>query len=207
MLAVCGCVMTTLLLAACGASPESAPPAATVSSSGAVLQQATATATVPKATATSTRTAPTPTRTPRPAVTPTTIGTPEPAIGTEVATDGWRLTVTDYDTFYRVGDSTADGIYLYLRMTVVNTGSQPASFPFEGLVVTDVAGNTHFLDVDATRETLTYDFGLEIGELLQPGVATSVAAAFDIPLDATGLILTTPSRVFEVRIEYTDLSK
>jgi hypothetical protein len=39
---------------------------------------------------------------------------------------------------------------------------------------------------------------------LAAGASQSVAAVFDIATDATGLVLTTPSRVFQIRIEYDE---
>jgi hypothetical protein len=114
------------------------------------------------------------------------------------------LTVIGFDLYQSVGDSTANGTFLYLRMSIENTESQPRAFPFDGLVVIDMNDNSYFLAEAPTRETLTYDFGFDIDQQVAAGASQSVAAVFDIATDATGLILTTPSRVFQIRIEYED---
>jgi hypothetical protein len=203
-----------LLLSACGddnaerpssgpTSPAGAP--AVTASPGEQAQAATRTATTRAATATrtATRTA-TPAVTRTPARTPTPIPPPEPAIGDTIETDGWKVTITGFDLYQTVGASTANGIYLYLRMAIENTMNQPRAFPFDGLVVLDVNDMSYFLADAPTRETLTYDFGFDIDAQIAAGASQSVAAVFDIAPDATGLVLTTPSRVFQIRIEYDE---
>ena len=204
-----------LLMTACGDGQaerasngpisEAAAPQAT-SSPRQQAQAATTTATTRSATATraSTRTAATPAVTRTPAQTPTPIPPPEPAIGDTIETDGWKLTIIGFDLYQTVGASTAGGVFLYLRMSIENTASEPRAFPFDGLVVLDVNDTSYFLSEPPTRETLTYDFGFEIDQELAAGASQSVAAVFDIASDATGLVLTTPSRVFQVRIEYDE---
>jgi hypothetical protein len=200
------------VLVACGPADEpDSSPTPTQSSAvqvspttSAVAQGATATA--PRATATARRTV-TATRTPRPATTPTAIPPPGPAIGDEVESEGWRITITGFDLYNRVGAHTAAGVFLYLRLTVVNTDDQPAAFPFDGLVVVDSRGTSYFPHGAATAETMTFDFGIEVDDQFAPGAPTNIAVAFDIPTDATGLILTTPSRVFEIRIEHDEAPK
>ena len=204
-----------LLLGACGdgqaerasngPTSEAAAPQATESPRQQV-QAATATTTARAATATrtTTRTAATPAVTRTPAQTPTPIPPPEPAIGDTIETDGWKLTIIGFDLYQTVGASTADGVYLYLRMSIENTTSEARAFPFDGLVVLDVNDTSYFLSEPPTRETLTYDFGFEIDQELAAGASQSVAAVFDIAPDATGLVLTTPSRVFQIRIEYDE---
>lgn len=206
----------SLLLAACGAADASLEPTATTQArtvqSGAQsgttpepepqsqAQAATATPRAAQATAA-------PTQTPRPLTTPTPIPPPVPAIGDSVQTDGWVFSVTEFETIERIGEQRAEGMYLYLRMTVSNTGSSPMAFPFDGLVVVDHEDRTFFLAEAATRETLTWDFGFEIDEPFAAGETRNVAVAFDIALDSTDLQLTSPSRVFEIRIEYREPPK
>lgn len=200
-----------LLLAACGggqaeraSSGPTSPagvPAVTVSPRQ-QAQAATGTASTRAGTATRTATrAATAGVTRTPARTPTPIPPPEPAIGDTIETDGWKVTIVGFDLYQTVGASSAEGIYLYLRMTIENTMDQPRVFPFDGLVVLDVNDMSYFLAEPPTRETLTYDFGVEIDEQLGAGSSQSVAAVFDIATDATGLVLTTPSRVFQIRVE------
>lgn len=213
-LAVALLTLAGLLLSACGdgdaeraSSGPTSPagvPAATVSPRE-QAQASTATTTQAAATATRTATrAATAAVTRTPARTPTPIPPPEPAIGDTIETDGWKLTIIGFDLYQTVGASTADGIYLYLRMSIENTTDQPRVFPFDGLVVLDMNDMSYFLSEPPTRETLTYDFGFEIDQELAPGASQSVAAVFDIAPDATGLVLTTPSRVFQIRIEYDE---
>jgi hypothetical protein len=202
-----------LLLTACGdgqaerassGPTSSAEKPTSTAASRDPAQAATVTPTTRAATATRTATAGA-TRTP--ARTPTTIPPPEPAIGDTIETDDWKLTIDGFDLYQTVGASSAEGVYLYLRMTIENTNGQPRAFPFDGLVVLDLNDMSYFLAEPPTRETLTYDFGFEIDEQLAAGASQSVAAVFDIAPDATGLILTTPSRVFQIRVEFDEAPK
>ncbi len=209
--------LSGLLLTACGdgeaerassgpTSPADVP--AVAASPRQQAQVATGTATTRAATATRAATrAATAGVTRTPAQTPTAIPPPEPAIGDTIETDGWKLTIIGFDLYQSVGDSTASGVYLYLRMAIENTMNQPRVFPFDGLVVLDVNDMSYFLAEPPTRETLTYDFGFEIDEQLPAGASQSVAAVFDIAPDATGLVLTTPSRVFQIRVESDEAPK
>lgn len=201
-------LLGALLLSACGEADASLEPTETATS---VTLQAGSnhtptTSTAPTATPAAAATA-APTQTPRPLTTPTPLPPPAPAIGDSVRTDGWVFSVTEFETFQTVGDHSAAGMFLYLHLTVSNTGSSATAFPFDGLIVVDHEDRTFFLAEPATRETLTYDFGFEIDQPFQPGETRNVAAAFDIAVDSTDLRLTSPSRVFEIRIEYRDPPK
>lgn len=143
----------------------------------------------------------------RPVGSPTPIPPPAPAIGDTVQTEGFEITVDSFDLYQTVGASDANGVFLYLRMTVANTNGEAMPFPFEGLVVIDQNNMSYFLAGDPTRESLTYDFGMDIAQPLQPGESRQVTAVFDIATDATGLILTSPSRAFEIRLEYDEAPK
>jgi len=180
-------------------------------------QSATATATTTAVRTTATRTTsataraatttPVRTPTPRPARTPTALPTPAPIIGDAVELPGWQITVTAVESYGRVGAYTAQGTYSYLRLTVTNTSDAPATFPYDGLVITDTEDQSYFADLNATRETLTYDLGIDIDQQIDPGSSTNIAVAFDVPDNVTGLILTTPSRVFAVQLVYPDQPK
>ena len=211
-------VLGSLLLSACGdgqakrassGPTSSAVKPAVTTTPRQPAQAATATSTRSSATATrtATRTAATPAMTRTPAQTPTPIPPPVPAIGDTIETDGWKLTIIGFELYQRVGDSTANGVFLYLRMSIENTVDQPRAFPFSGLVVLDMNDASFFLAEPPTRETLTYDFGFDFEQQLAAGASQSVAAVFDIPTDATGLVLTTPSRVFQIRVEYDETPK
>lgn len=206
---VLAALLVVSLLAACGGgdSNDSDP-----TDTSTIRNPAGAAGTASPAASPTTRSAATPTT--RAASTPTGIPnpipeatqgpmpTPRPAIGATVQAEGWALTVTSIDLFESVGDSDAEGVFLYVRMAISNSGSAPAAFPFTGLVVIDINGESYFLSEAATAETLQYDYGITLDQQLNPGDLRNVAAVFDIPTDATGLTLTTPSRVFEVRLEY-----
>jgi len=211
-------VLGAMLLSACGdGEAERASSGPTSSAEKPAVTQtprrpaqaatATTTRTTAAATGTTTRTAATPAVTRTPAQTPTPIPPPVPAIGDTIETDGWKLTIIGFDLYQQVGDSVAEGVFLYLRMSIENTVDQPRAFPFSGLVVLDMNDTSYFLSEPPTRETLTYDFGFDFEEELAGGASQSVAAVFDISTDATGLVLTTPSRVFQVRIEYDETPK
>lgn len=199
-------LLAALLLAACGEADVSSTSPSGAAGAGTPGQLA---ATTPTRVSTP---QPTPTLAPtqtvvRPATSPTAIPAPKPAIGDTVRTEGWDLTVTGYDLYKRVGDSTANGMFLYLQLTVKNTMSQARPFPYDGLVVIDIEGNSYFLATDATRESLTYDKGIDMAAPVQPGQEQQSAAIFDTPESATGFILTTPSRVFEILLQYQQPSK
>jgi hypothetical protein len=201
-------LVCALLLVACGGeNPQEAPAGTTPAPTATTGTQATARVTTPAAATPTVRVSPSPTRTPRPVNTPTPLPPPVPAVGDSVQTNGWVLSVSEFETFARIGDQMAEGMYLYLRLTITNTTANPEAFPFEGLIVVDQTQETHFLDVAATRETLLYDFGFDMTQPVEPGETRQVAAAFDIPFDATDLRLTTPSRVFEIRLEYREAPK
>jgi hypothetical protein len=212
MALVAGSLLTVLLLGACG--DETVEPVAAQQPTATAQAQATATRTPAPQTPGPAATAagPAATATAAPATTPiartpTPLPPPAPAIGDTVQTEGWQITVTGFDLFGRVGDHTASGVYLYLTMRITNSSSEPSAFPYEGLIVVDMNETTHFLAEGATRETLTWDLGIDYEKQLAPGETLNVAAVFDILPDATGLLLTTPSRVFEIRLEYTDFPK
>lgn len=202
----------SLLLAACGAADATDEPTGTTvavvetSPAGTTVTPTARVATATPAAAT-TSTPAAPTQTPRPLTTPTPLPSPEPAIGDSVRTDGWVFSITEFETFQRIGDHTAEGMFLYLHLTVSNAGSSAAAFPFDGLIVVDHEDRTFFLAEEATRETLTFDFGFGIDQPFQAGETRNVAAAFDIALDSTGLKLTSPSRVFEISIEHREPPK
>ena len=138
---------------------------------------------------------------------PTPIPPRAPAIGATVAGQGWEITVTDVTTYGRVGAFRAEGVFVYVTLTIRNTGSTAAAFPYDGLLVVDVNGATFNLAVGATKETLTYDKGIDFFAQIEPGASANVAAVFDTAVDATGLKLTTPSRVFTIILSYLESPK
>ena len=204
--------LTATLLAACGGSRASTPTATPRANTGASTSIAAAapspTATrAPSPTVTATSPVATATRAPAPQVaspagSPTPIPMPAPSIGTAVTSQGWEITVTDVATYQHVGDYTANGTFLYVMLTVKNTGSNAAAFPYDGLIVVDANGASYVIDVPATKETLTYDKGVDLFAQFEAGSSHAVASVFDIALDATGLKLTTPSHVFSIVLDY-----
>lgn len=141
------------------------------------------------------------------AQTPTPLPGPVPGIGDTIDTQGWRLTVTAIDLFPRIGDYRAAGIYLYVKLTVTNTSGAAVPFPFEGLVVVDQRNASYAPDLNATRESLTFDFNRDIAAPIENGQTVDLAVAFDIPLDATNLVLTTPTRIFTIVLGNTEFPK
>lgn len=205
-------VIASLLLAACGSAATDPAPNASDTGTRTISAGAQATTTrqaTPRATRTpSLRATATPTRSAtRPVGSPTPIPPPPPAIGDTVQTEGFEITVDSFDLYGTVGAFDAKGVFLYLRMTVANANGEAKPFPFDGLVVIDMNNTSYFLAEAPTRESLTYDFGFELDQPLPPGESRQVTAVFDIASDATGLILTSPSRAFEIRLEYGEAPK
>lgn len=224
-LIVAGLLAGAALLAACGAPDAPDPPVdertsatqtarakdpalavATRTPIPAPALAATTTPPAPTATAAATGTPDTRAATAL-AQTPTPLPGPVPGIGDTIDTQGWRLTVTAIELFPRVGDSRATGIYLYVKLNVTNTSGAAVPFPFEGLVVFDQTTTSYPPDLSATRETLTYDFGRDIAAPIEDDQTLDLAVAFDIPLNATSLILTTPTRIFTIVLGNTEFPK
>ncbi|RIK37307.1 MAG: hypothetical protein DCC58_18145 [Chloroflexi bacterium] len=141
------------------------------------------------------------------AQTPTPLPGPVPGIGDTIDTQGWQLTVTAIDLFPRIGDHRASGIYLYVKLRITNTSGAAVPFPFEGLVVVDQRNTSYGADIPATTESLRYDFNRDIAAPIDNGQTLDLAVAFDIPLDATNLILTTPTRIFTIVLGNTEYPK
>lgn len=188
-----------VLLAACGTQDADSGQGTTPTAGATATRAATAQA--------SAATTPTRTPTPRPARTPTALPTPAPVIGDTVELPGWQIMVSAVEEYGSVGDYSAQGTFTYLRLTITNTSDQPATFPYDGLVITDTTDQSFFADLNATRETLTYDLGFAIDRQFQPGEAADTAVVFDVPDDVIGLTLTTPSRVFAVQLIYPNPPK
>jgi uncharacterized protein DUF4352 len=201
----------TVLLSSCGGTSNAGPTATVRPSSGAAptatISVATATPTTPSQVAAA---APTATASVAPAPqaataasSPTPIPSPAAGIGTAVSSQGWEITVSDVTTYQRVGDYTANGTFLYVSLSIKNTGANPAAFPFDGLIVVDANGVSYVIDVPATKESLTYDKNVDMFAQFEAGSSHDVAAVFDVASDATGLKLTTPSNVFSIVLDYT----
>ncbi len=225
LIVVCS-LLGALVLAACGtpdastSTPLSRRARATMTARANDPSLALATHTAipaPALAATTTPPAPTatPANTPTPdtraatalAQTPTPLPAPPPGIGDTIDTQGWQLTVTSIDLFPRIGSRYASGIYLYVNLTVTNTSGAATPFPFSGLVVIDQRQISYPADLGATAETMTYDFHSDINAPIENGQTVNVAAAFDIPTDATMLVLTTPTQIFTIVLGNTEYSK
>jgi hypothetical protein len=95
------------------------------------------------------------------------------------------------------------GVFLAVALRVVATGpvGGEGEFPVADLRVVDRRGEAIPPALDATA-ALSHQRGLPIPMLapLLPGVPTSLVVVFDVPRDATGLVLTSVDAEFAVRL-------
>lgn len=129
------------------------------------------------------------------------------AVGETYSGLNWDITVTGFefaptlDTNYQ--QNVARGIFCIVYITVMNNGNDPAPFPYADLQLKTSEGRTYSYD-DQALFNLTYVVMGAGGsnDDLQPGLAYTTAVLFDIPPDATGLVLTAQSSsTYQVKLE------
>jgi hypothetical protein len=114
--------------------------------------------------------------------------TPEPALG-----KGWRVTIESATRRPSLPGPTAAaplharGVYVVLRLDVVNAGLQPVTrFPWWNLRLRDGAGRLFTPQEGATLAYVASDRDLDRPESYQPGLAYREAVVFDVPPAASG---------------------
>jgi hypothetical protein len=114
--------------------------------------------------------------------------TPEPALG-----KGWQVTVTtatrrpSLPDQAAAGPMQARGVYVVLRLSVVNAGLQPAArFPWWNLRLRDGGGRLFTPQEGATLAFIADDRELDRPDSYQPGLTYREAVVFDVPPAATG---------------------
>ncbi|HEU0114961.1 MAG TPA: hypothetical protein VFQ80_09800 [Thermomicrobiales bacterium] len=114
--------------------------------------------------------------------------TPEPALGA-----GWKVTIATATRRPSVADPSAAaplqarGVYVVLRLAVVNAGLEPAArFPWWNLRLRDAAGRLFTPQEGATLAYVASDRELDRPEAYQPGLTYREAVVFDVPPDASG---------------------
>lgn len=130
------------------------------------------------------------------------------AIGDTYSGKNWDITVTGFEfaptleTSYQ--QNVARGVFCIVYITVMNNGNEPAPFPYEDLQLKTGEGRIYSYD-DQALFNLTYVV-MGVGgssDDLQPGLAYTTAILFDIPPDATGLVLTAQSSAtYQVKLEH-----
>jgi hypothetical protein len=116
---------------------------------------------------------------------------PTVAIGTPAAAgpEGWTVTVTGVRSVASVkthgGTRTPLGTYLAVEMIIENTSNGRQA----------LGGNRFQLADDRGRNFTWYEAGTEghgkkeLGSRINPGLSAPVVVLFDVPADATGLVL------------------
>jgi hypothetical protein len=117
--------------------------------------------------------------------------TPVAPLGT-----GWQVTIADARRTASVADPAsptplqARGVYLMLRLDVVNAGLSPVTrFPWWTLRVRDGAGRFFTPQQEATTAYAATAPDLDRPESYQPGLRYRAAVVFDVPATAGGLRL------------------
>ena len=132
--------------------------------------------------------------TPEPDDEPTETPVDEPGgdvvdMGVAFETDEGAITVTETQVETAVENREADGQYLIVFLEVLRPEGDSLPFTYDGWTVTDEEGNVYELDGRTTDVLLSsvYDEGMD--EVLEAGAGYNIAVVFDIPEDASGLVL------------------
>lgn len=119
---------------------------------------------------------------PRPEATPTAEPTPMPPVPSGQALpygDGWTVTAFDVTPRPTIGELTATGLYIEVRLEVTNTAASPRPFPYEDFVLQDGEGRTYVLAHDAT--TL---LNAEVLLLVAPTLPKGLRLVYEVLPDA-----------------------
>ena len=134
--------------------------------------------------------------------------TPQPAapqLGSTVKADNWEIVVQSTELRPTTGQSTntftAKGVYLAVVITLTNTGTETADFPYRYFQVIDSKSRKFESDFEATYVLNAYDYDFLSNDGVQPGIPYTVGFAFDVPVDASGFIFTTKAGDFRVVLD------
>jgi|SRR5581483_5568458 len=126
----------------------------------------------------------------------TAVPTPAPATPAGPLGAGWQVTIAKATRTDRLIDPAsptpvqARGVYLVLRLNVVNAGLTPVTrFPWWNLRVRDGTGRLFTPQQGATVTYAATAADLDRPEAYQPGLTYRAAVVFDVPATATGLRL------------------
>jgi hypothetical protein len=130
----------------------------------------------------------------------------DPAIGDVFAISNFEFTVQGTNVLDAVGDfdpQEANGIYLVVYLDVKNVSDRPRLFPYDDFEVVDGQRRTYSFDDMAAISLLIFEMDqmMSIYDELQPGVITSTAVIFDVPVEATGFTLTNKRGDFEAPLD------
>lgn len=145
-----------------------------------------------------------PTQAPTPSPTPTPQPRPYPTIlrlGTLLEHNGWYITLfrNEYLQVLQqpIGDATPEGNFILALPAIGNTYPQARRIPPGLIILTDAEGRSYMPDRNASNAYLTvYRRGthgdLSLQDAIPPGGGlNTVPLIFDVPTDATALLLTT----------------
>ncbi|CAN5324953.1 hypothetical protein BH23CHL1_BH23CHL1_26320 [soil metagenome] len=134
--------------------------------------------------------------------TPESLVTDEPAVSTEAAEematigetialidDGWNLTVTDVrktsSTEFLFDEKRALGVYVIVDLMMENTGNEKHALSGQRFTLVDDRGRTYEWYGEGS-----IGYGMqELGSDINPGLSAPATILFDVPTDATGLVL------------------
>lgn len=126
-------------------------------------------------------------------------------IGDTFKANVWEITVTGYETAPQLSSSydtyTARGIFVIVYLSVNNDGNEPAYFPYDDLMIQTSEGRSYNYNSDATIGMVISSTGMGTYENLQPGLPIDTMVVFDVPADASGLLLTEKSKSWTVTLE------
>lgn len=142
---------------------------------------------------------------PLPATTPQ-VTAPPAGVG---GFSGVQYTVGVAHQAARVGTSDAGrqarGVFLLVPLTVRNTGREPVALEPGDVALLDAQGRRYSPDVAATRlhaEAVGGDSLLETA--VQPGLTLSGVLVFDVPADASGLVLRISRGYIDLALEMAE---
>lgn len=111
------------------------------------------------------------------------VATSAPAM--PVTGGGWTLAVNRAHTTPTVAKQPAMGVFIAVDLVMENTGSAPQQLCGSALTLRDGQGRTFKYSAEATD-----DYGPQsLCAAINPGLKAQAAIIFDVPKDATGLVL------------------
>lgn len=114
-------------------------------------------------------------------------------VGSTLEYDNWDISVQStevQESFTSIwGTHAPRGVFLVVYVTVTNIGNEPVAFPYEGARLVDATGRWFSFNQQPTDGMAVELTDQQYWEQLQPGIPYQTGIVFDIPDDATKLLL------------------